>query len=162
MTIQSFNNQLFGVHIWLDLSPEKYPINPKNRLNWETKHLETQDEEDITRYGATYLHLFFLIFWTTDMFSFSLWQARSSMPVNIPSMCCAVPWFQRVRVCLFFCQSLGSPGSSGLGRLQPLGSAPGRTAESAYRSAQLGMKAPNLLLNVMIKKKKKNLDFGKS
>lgn len=48
-----------------------------------------------------------------------------------------VPWFQRVRVCLFACQSLGSSGSFCSGRLPPLGSAPGRTAESAYRSAPL-------------------------
>lgn len=52
-----------------------------------------------------------------------------------------VPWFQRVRVCLFACQPPGNPGSFCSGRLQPLGSPPERTAESAGQSAALQRKS---------------------
>lgn len=61
-----------------------------------------------------------------------------------------VPWFQRATAYLCVCWSQGSPGSFGWGRLQPLGSAPGRTAGLAYRSAPLGMTSPHLSLNVII------------
>lgn len=114
------------------------------------KHLEMQDEkrnrtviwDDIlTPFFSCLCFLFSFDLWTcsTSLFSY---KHRPKCSWTLHQCVSTVPWFQRVRVCLFACQSLGSPGSFGWGRLQPLGSAPGRTAESAYRSAQLGMTSP--------------------